>query len=556
MTDRRQYVLACLSVFAVAVGMRTLTLYWSPLPATLDGFGYAALARDTIAVGRFPLSRFRADNIGFAGLLSIVSMVIDRKPLYVAQPLVSVIGAASCLTAVALVRRAGRNFDWPGREVRLAATLVGFSLAIEGLYLRRTGVADEEVIGLLLIPLLALGFHRTLQTHRPSWGGLTAVFMFAFPLTHTFSTLIAGLVVIGVLAAHLFQVPSSRTGLLGLGLVGGFWSYFGAYYQFAEQTGLLLVPYVGRILSYPGLFVAWVILLVVGIGWFPRTSTRLKRIGFLLVVGGGFAVLVANFFTPIFPETVATPRPLLFLLLLFVIPVILASQSLPLLSQEHSVGVIFLALLAAPIAQIYFSLTAALTPEFFGTVMRTQTFAHFPVFVLAGLATIRCVSPRLSPLTGITGHLSFKTVIVGLFVASVVLTAPIAFINLDTVSYPSTTAESEFATVNFAAAHVDEQWTGGDSITRIGANYYPTRTTVARGPTATWLAGGSSPACPAISQQSWTTTGAHLFPAPPATVSKQTYAAWLARRNLIYAGTGRDSLSITIARTDTEEGCK
>ncbi|WP_199174878.1 hypothetical protein [Halegenticoccus soli] len=553
----RDYALVCLAVFAVAVAMRTLTLYWSPLPSTLDGFEYAAYARDALATGHFPLSHLRADHLGFASFLAAASVVLDGVPVRVVQPLIAFVGAATCLVAIALVRRAGQNLRWPGREIRWVAALVGFSLAVEGLYLRRTGIPDEEVIGLLYLPLLALALHRALASSDRRWLGLVALFMLLYPVTHTFSTLMAGIVVIGVLAAHLFRTPATRTAVVGLGFVGGFWGYFAAYYWVAERTPLT-VPYTGRVLSYPGLFVAWLILLVIGIAWFLRTSDRLKRAAFLAPVAIGFAVLVANVFQTIFPGTVRTPLPLLGLVLLLLVPVALASRSLPVLSREPATGVVLLALLAAPIVMTFYSLTAALTPEFFGTVMRTQTFAHFPVLALAALATVRYVSPRLSPPTamGFAGRPAVRRGLLVLLVVSLVLTAPIAFVNLDTLSFPSTTNESEFAAVSFAASHLDDQWTADHSLTTLGKNYYPTRTERTIEPAATWLSGGPSPSCPTISQRSWTTTGAHLFPAAPETVTAGTYRGWTTERNLIYSTTGRDPLSISASPEHDGKMCQ
>ncbi|WP_129115569.1 sodium/phosphate symporter [Halegenticoccus tardaugens] len=554
-TERRDYLLVSLVVFAVAVGMRTLILHWSPLPSTLDGFEYAAYARDAIAGGQFPLSRIRADHLGFASFLTASSVVLDGAPVRLIQPLIALVGAVTCLVAVALVRRAARNLGWPSREVRWAAVLVGFSLAVEGLYLRRTGVTDEEVIGLLYLPLLALALHRALASSDRRWLGIVALFMLLFPVTHTFSTLMAGTVSIGVLAAHLLRTPTIRTAAVGFGLVSGFWGYFAAYYWVAERTPLT-VPYTGRILSYPGLFVAWLIILVIGIAWFLGTSDRLRRTTFLVPVTFMFAVLVANAFRTIFPGTVRTPLPLLALVLLLLVPVALASRSLPVLSWEPAAGVVLLALLAAPIVMTAYSLTAALTPEFFGTVMRTQTFAHFPVLALAALATVRYVSPRLSPPTRFVGRPAVRRGLLVLLVVSLTLTAPIAFVNLDTLSFPSTTNEAEFAAVSFAASNLDGEWSADHSITTIGANYYPTRTKAAIEPTATWLSGGPTPACPTISQRSWTTTGAHLFPASPETVTERTYAGWTSERNLVYSATGRDPVSISASPGHDGETCQ
>ena len=557
MKTKRQYVVVCVAVFAVALGLRTVTLYWSPFPATLDGFDYAALARDTIANGQLPLERFRADNFVFAGGLTLVSVIGDSRPVEMAQPLVAVLGAGSCLTAVAVIRRLGRSLGLSSRRVRYAAVLGGMSLAAEGLYLRRTGVADEEAIGLLLVPLLAIAFHRALRTRRAAWVLSAAVLGIVFPLLHTFSTLMAAITILGVLTTQLLRVPSRRLATVGIVFVGGFWAYFALYYEGAAQVGLT-VPYVGRILAFPGLFIAWLIVLVVGLLWSRSANPRVQRAGLLGTVLIGYAVLIANAFLPVFPGTVLTPVPILLLVVLFVVPVALASYQLPWVASDVNSGAVVVALLAAPIVQTFFSLTASLTPEFYGTVMRTQTFVHFPVFVLAALAAVGLTTPtRLSASRlRLPVHVeSLRAIAVGALLVSAALTEPLAFVDLDTASYPSTTTHNEFTAATFTATHVPSRWSADDPLTRIGTLYYPNQTQASQIPVSNWLSGGSPPDCPVLSAQSWTTSGAHLFPLAPATIPRARYHEWLTQRNLVYTTSSHDSLSLTIPPTSTSQKC-
>lgn len=555
MTRRRRYVVVCLTVFAVALAFRTLTLYWSPFPATLDGFDYAALARDTIASGQLPLGRLRADNFVFAGGLALVSALTDSRPVVMAQPMIAVLGAGSCLTAVAVVRRLGRRLGLSSRRIRCAAVVAGFGLAAEGLYLRRTGVADEEAIGLLLVPLLAIAFHRALRTRRPAWIVSAAVIAIAFPLLHTFSTLIAALTLLGVLATQLLRVPNRRLATVGLVFVGGFWAYFALYYEVAARVGLT-VPYVGRVLAFPGLFIAWLIVLVVGVLWVRSAQPRLQRAGLLGAVAIGYAVLVANVFVPVFPGTVTTPLPILALVSLLVVPVVLASDRLPAATADAGSGAVVVALLAAPAVQTFFSLTASLTPEFYGTVMRTQTFVHFPVFVLAALAAVGLPASRRLSIGRLTlPHRvgSLRTIAVVVLLVSAGLTAPLAFVDLDTVTYPSTTTHEEFAAASFTATHVPGRWTSDDPSARIGSLYYPNRTQASQAAVGNWLTGGEPPDCPVLSARSWTTSGAHLFPLAPATIPPARYRHWLAERNLVYTTSGSDPFSLTRPTTPSTQ---
>jgi len=545
MTDRRSYALVVLAVFAVALAMRTIPLYWSPLPATLDGIDYAAIARNTIATGHIPLEGFRADKFVLVSLFSVVGVLLNRPPITLAQPFVAFVGAASCITAVAFAHRIGTEIGWPARRTKLAATLAGFSLAVSGVYLRRTSVPDEGVVVHLLLPLLALALYRALLSWNYRWSAVAILLLVLFPFLHTFSTLIAALVATGLLAVHLRQRPTIKSGALGVFFVGGFWAYLTLYYEFAERSGVLVVPYVDRIQAYPGLFLAWLIVLVLGVIGFRLASARIQRAVFLLPIVIGLLIVAVNVVTPFFPGTVSTPVPVLALITVFVIPVLLASGSLSVLSGDRSTSVVLLALIAAPIVMTYFSITASLTPDFFGTVMRTQTFAHFPVFILAALAVARYGLPQASSSHRAFERPAFRSLIVGALLVSAAVTAPLAFVNLDTFSYPSTTTESEFEAVGFTTSRLTEEWTSGDTLTRIATHYY-------QGPTGgesearEWLRGGTIPCRPTLSQNSWMTTGAHFYPAAPETVSKAEYREWVRTQNQIYTAGGIDPLYLTV----------
>ncbi len=86
---------------------------------------------------------------------------------------------------------------------------------------------------------------------------------------------------------------------------------------------------------------------------------------------------------------------------------------------------------------------------------------------------------------------------------------PIAFVNLDTLAFPTGATESQFAAATFTADHVDEQWASDHPFSRIVDLYYPGSTNGTYQPTARWLGGGMEPSCPTLSRASWGTTGAH-----------------------------------------------
>ncbi|NLV11575.1 sodium:phosphate symporter [Halomicrobium mukohataei] len=568
---KRGYALLVAAVFAVALATRLGTLQWSPLPSTLDGFEYVWRAEETIRIGSFPLDEFRADSFVFTTVLTVAGLLTGERPLFVAQPVVAITGGASCLTAMALARRLGRRLGWrPGRTA-LTTGLAGFGLAVTGLYVRRSGTTDEEALAFLLVPLFALAVHRlfTRSRRRGRWLALSGLFFLTFPLLHTFSSLVAGLVVTGVFGAYLAQIPDRRGIVTAVGLVGGFWVYLWGYYEVAEQLGLL-VPYVNRVTAYPGLFVAWLIVLVVGVAWLQRTGATVQRLGIGVAIGLWFVALAANVGQSVFPGMQTTPPALLVVVAAFAVPVVLALVGLPAVSWERrGSGVVVLALLVGPIVAVYFSLTAALTPEYFDTAIRGHVFVHIAIFVLAavgvGTLAVRRVGTSddaRSKATETRGVASdggggldrtLSAVLAAVVLLSAVATLPVAFVHLDTLTGPAVTSQSQFAAASFAAQHTTQPWTTDDPLGRVATHTYPDGTANSQRAVTAWLQGGPPPGCPTLTQESWATSGAHLFPAPAERIAEPTLDRWRAHNDVVYATRGLDSLALVQPRTGSNE---
>ncbi|MFC5969718.1 hypothetical protein ACFPYI_00090 [Halomarina salina] len=54
-----------IAVFSVALAIRALSLYQSPLPFIVDGVEYAGQATDTVVTSSFPLEDLTTDEIAF-----------------------------------------------------------------------------------------------------------------------------------------------------------------------------------------------------------------------------------------------------------------------------------------------------------------------------------------------------------------------------------------------------------------------------------------------------------------------------------------------------------
>jgi hypothetical protein len=551
---RRRFVLGLLATLSLALALRALPLYWSPHVATLDGFAYVADAEATIADGSIPLAGFRAEDFVFTSFAAVASSVLGVEPLFALQPLMAPVGATAVLAGIALVYRC-RDGVVSRRRARLAALLAGVLLAVSGIYLRRTLVPDSDILAHVFVPLLAIAWYRLLWTGRRAWGVVASVFLIAFPLVHTLSTLVAALTVTGVTVAAVVAGRSWRRVAVGATAVAAFWAYVAGYYAVAGANPLVTVSYVDRVTASPGLFVAWVVVLIAGIAWFGTTSSRSRQ----AVVAAPFALallaLGVNQVTTVFPGTIPTPPGLLPLMALNLVMIAFAVRAWKTVSPRGAV-VVVVSLLAAPVVIMYFALTASLGPEYFATALRSHTFVYLPLLALAAIAAATTASNDV----GVPGRLSGPAMIlrrVGLggvlavvLVASVAGTAPLAYVALDTMTHPGSTTTAEFEATGFAGEYATEGVATDHALSRIVGHYHPGSAGVA--PTRQWLRGGPPPDRPALSRESWTTTGAHFFPGAPLTIPRDRYDGAIQCRHGVYATTTRDSLTLTLP---ADAGC-
>jgi len=494
MTDRRRgLALVALATLAVGIATRAWPLYWSPYPATLDAFRYARLAEATVG-GALPIATLQADELVFTMVHGFLAAVTGVSTLRIAQPMVAVTGGVSCLTAVALVARIGRERDWSGRRVRVAATTAGLGLAIEGLYLRRSGVPDEEAFGLLVVPLLALAAWQALRTRRPAWWIPTVALALTMPLLHNMSGLVAGMTLTGVATAMLVRAEGVGDVAAALGVGLGYWGIYFGYALTAPSLGLALT-YSGLLNSTLGLFVAWVAAVAIIAAWARSAPARTLRVAWLLPVGGWFLLVGVNAVVTIYPATVPTPTLVALLLGLYAVPVLLVGVGIP--AGRTGAGLPTLAALLAPVALTYYALTAALTPQFFGFIIRVQSFAHLPAFVFVGAGvgallvggrssasrvgaaarsaasdggTVAARGPRSSSERVATLGRITLVLVVSLALAA---TLPLGYVDLDTGVAPSTTTPGEFQGVTFAERHVNGSYATDHALSQVGIHYYP-----------------------------------------------------------------------------------
>ena len=518
---RRSWPVLVSVLVVVAVAARALVLLWSPLPATLDGFRYARLARLVVETGSVLGTDVESDELVTTLVFAIGGAVTATRPLYLAQPLVSILGGVSVLSALVLVRETGRTLAWSPHRTKTAAVAAAVGLACSGLYLRRTGVPDEEALGLLVLPLFALAAYRFITGHRASWWLVFAVLALAYPPLHNLSSVVAAFTLTALVAVTIQRAPERRVIRTGVGSLGLFWAYFFGYYGLAPRLGLELT-YSGLFRDNLGVLVAWLCALVFGLLWVQTTGRRVGKTVVGLGLGSLFLIVGLNVFTPIFPGTIETPVVVLGMVGLYLVPVGLAITGLDTLWSAERGSPLVVALLFGPLALTWFMLTTELTPAFFAAVLRTQVHMHIAIFGLAGVGAV-ALAQRRQPIG--------RVLLVGLVVASV-LTAPLAFIHLDTATAPRTIHASEFEAVSFAS-------TGGgystdQRLSRVGPLYYGDDVAAETGATHQWLRGGDPPSCLTVAQRAWT-EGAHFYPLPSERLAENRLEHWVTRNNLVYS---------------------
>ncbi|RRJ29465.1 sodium/phosphate symporter [Halocatena pleomorpha] len=542
MTERRTFALVAVAVFLVGFAMRTIPLYWSPLPFNLDGFHFAALARGVLKTGHLSVNNaFKPDEYTFTVLLSITSRITGISPLHVAQFLTASIGAILCLFVVLVTRGVGRHLGWSVRDVRTAMTVAGLVIATEGIFLGRSAAVSSEGIGHVLVVMSVFVLAYALRTNRPSWFVLSGIVFLILPLTHNLSTIIGLLSCVSLLTLYLGTSESGSSVIAGV-LVLGFCGYAVLYYGVTGMDAM-------RISAVPGLFVAWTIVLVLLVRWLPTTDSRFQYGVPSVILLSGAGLVVGNHFVQIFPGTASSEV----ITMLYILPIavigIVAARGIPIPIDGGVEGYATVAMLFGSLTLIGFALTGGLTVEYQSLAIRGQTYVHLPFPILAGLGVVAFGTTRDSD--------RLKTTAVVLLVVCSVVSAPLAFSGLRATSAQPLVTQPELEAAAFASTHADG-WTSDGHMTRLASRYYPEQTgsDVSERGVYEWLKGsGTEPRCPVVARRSWTTVGVQLFPASPGHITPAAYDRFDARRNVVYSVSGTDRIIYSIPTTGRTASC-
>lgn len=544
--SRAQYILGLVAVFSVAVALRMGPLLWSPLPFNPDGIVYAGLVRETLSTGHLPLDGLPADSFHFTAMLALWETVIGHPARFLSQPVIAIVGALPSLVAAVFAHRLTGYLGWSLSRRRFAGLLASVLLAVDGVYLHRSMPVDEQTVGLFVVPLAVLVLARSGQSDSRRWYLVLGALLLSLPPLHNLDSMVALFALVLIVFARRV---SARKLVVG-GLVAlAFLGYFVGYsWGIAALTPATVIQ--SQRISYaPGLLLAWLILIGLLLARFARLGTRIQR----LLLSGTFASFVViaavNAVRPVFPGMGTTPDAVVLMVLPLVIPLTIGAWAVPLGERSIPEWPALLALLGAGFAIAGMSFTATLTPEYYNTAYRAQTFLHLPiaVFVALGIGTL------LGRIGGIVSSPSWRQVLTTVTVVGVVvctaISIPVAFAGLEYLPYKGVTTPGEFAAAEFAVTSLPEEWASDDHIWRISRYFHPQsegRTTAGGHivPVFEWIEGGPPPGCPTVVQSSWTTTGAQVFPQQPIVIDEARLSKFLQSNDRIYSSSAPDPITV------------
>ncbi|WEL20583.1 hypothetical protein [Halorhabdus sp. BNX81] len=540
-----QYVLGLFAVFSVAVALRMGPLYRSPLPFNPDGIVYAGLVRETISTGSLPIDGLPADSVHFTAMLALWETVVGHPARYLSQPMIAIVGAVPSLVGAVFAHRLTGRFAWSLSERRLAGLLAGVLLAVDGVYLHRSMPVDEQTIGLLVVPLAALVLARSVQTANRRWYLVLGMLLLSLPPLHNLDSVVALFVLVLFVVVRRLSARNLGVGsLIAVVFLGYFVGYSWGIPAFTPAT----VIQSQRVSYAPGLLLAWLLLVGLVLARFARLGSRTQR----LLLSGAFASFVViaavNAVQPVFPGMGTTPETVVLLVAPLLVPLTIAAWAVPLGDRSAPEWVALLALLGAGFAIAGMSFTAALTPEYYNTAYRVQTFLHLPIAVFTAVGTGTLLRRAAVSVSSPSWRQVLTTVMVVGVVGCMALSIPVAFGGLEYLPYKGVTTAGEFDAATFSVSSLPE-WASDDHISRVsryftphssGANAAVRRVT----PVFDWITGGPPPDCPTVVQSSWTTTGAQVFPQQPVVIDPSRLSTFLQVNDRIYSNSAPDPITI------------
>ena len=518
----KSLLLPLLIIFILAFAIRMVPAIWSPYPYNIDGLGEASFSQSIYRTGTLtvPLDAGYWDSYIIKmpfldGLIATVSSLVGVDPLLMAQPVIAVIGAMSCVAGALVVHMV--------TESRRASVLAGMFLALLGTYVFCTTSAWKETLGLAMIVVIA-GLFLKRSDNRIRILLTMALLMMTFvhhhsaTLTYLFFIIAASGEAFLAWRRKQWSWKNSADILTGASL----FVLAEVYYSDIE------LPYYDFIKPETDLYLLIAVLLAMIIVVFvllsgSRASAKRQYLKIIIPLGAIALLLLTNF-RSLFTGIPTTESPVLMFgiaYLLLAVPMWFGAQRM--LGPDQRSTPVLLAAIFAPLTMISFAFLRGLDPTSHMIVYRTFDFLDLGMAALfAGGALLLLKNLRKS--------IPVFVVILLLILAA---TTPLAFqtqglfgVQNQTYSYEvdsyqilksisnGTTFDSD-QRIGTSAKILENLSGGTDLAFRIDTGRSTSE--------YNWL----------VVESSWTSVGAQEFPFGQRVLEEQQLADFLAEKNVI-----------------------
>jgi hypothetical protein len=518
----KSLLLPLLVIFILAFVVRIFPAVWSPYPYNIDGLGEANFSQSIYRTGGLatPLDAGYWDSyilkMPFLDvIIATVSSLSGTEPLLLAQSIIAVIGAMSCVAGALVVHMI--------TESRRASVLAGMFLALLGTYVFCTTSAWKEALGLTMMIVIA-GLFLKRDDIRIRILLTMALLMMTF--VHHHSATITYLFFIIAASGEAFLAwrkrqwswKNSADILTGVSLFVLAEIYYSdielPYYDFIKpETDLYLLIAV---------LVAMIMLMFALLSG-SRAAAKRQYLKIVIPVGA-IALLLLTYFRSLFTGIPTTESPVLMFgtaYVLLAVPMWFGAGRM--LGSDQKSTPMILAAILAPLTMISFAFLRGLDPTSHMIVYRTFDFLDLAMAILfAGGVLILLKNLRKA-----------VPVLVIILLMILAATAPLAFQTQELFGVQNQTYSYEVDSYRILKSLSNV--TTFDSDQRIGTSVgllenFSHGTDLAyridTGRTTSgyhWL----------VVEKSWTTTGAQEFPFGRRVLDEQQLTDFLNEKNVI-----------------------
>ena len=523
MQRHRLVVLTPLLLIAVAFLARSLSLQWSSLPYNIDGLSELRVAQDILSTNHLDFSPGSSHSESYVvdmpllGLvIAFLSSLLGVDPVHSSQLTTALIGSVAVSIGYLLLRQ-----HWRSHRAAVSSALV---LALVGSFVFSAGCVWKETLGLTLILLVLYAYPlRQSTNHRL----LMTIPLPLLVFTHHHATVVAFVMltfaVVMDLASRPRKTPLTRTEHMDILTVLSSWGLAVVYYD------TISLPYLDYLSPKSDLYlylaVAFLVLLVavkMSVSKKPITELPIE----LSVPMIGAAIMVYNFYHPLFPG-IPAPASLIavpFLAYLIIVVPAWGGAGLVLRTRGPSKNLL-LAMVLGPLSLIIFAFVRSTDAMSHEIVFRTFDFLMpaLAVFVGLGFAFIVKGRERLGMLVG------------ACFVVILASTLPVAYSSQELFGVENQTYQYEYDAVEWLSMHGVDSYTSDQRLGETGWRLFDIE--YGRGLPYTLSEGlalnGSSFY---LLEEQWSTDGAQEFPFGTVVVSHETISQTLDGSSVVYIG--------------------